>query len=159
MVSWCRRRVRQTTVSAETGPRRFPSGRHGVRPGPGERSALDGSASLTGTALAPKPLRSKDVRHQGSVRSEGCARRKLPRGSRRHRARSQDLAVAVGKHSQNFQIGSSDVSPQPAIAVQVAVQPMGTLIGICRYRQALAPPLQPVPGSPGRQTPGRPTHQ
>lgn len=72
------RRVQRTTVSFAPAPRRSPSVHRGVRPIPVERSALDGSASLTDRARVPNLLPNRDVQHQGNVLWEDCERQKLP---------------------------------------------------------------------------------
>lgn len=79
------RRVQRTTVSFATVPRRSPSVHRGARPVLGERCDRAGSTWPTDRALAPNLLPSTDVQHQGTVRWEGCGRRRPPRGSRRHR--------------------------------------------------------------------------
>ena len=154
-----RRRVERTTVSFVPVPRRSPSGRRGVRPVLVGRSVLDGSVWLTDRAQAPNPLPSKGVQRQGSVRSEGCVRRKPRTSGGDTGQRGQDLAVSVGKQCQDFQVEGVDICPQVAVSVEVTAQSAGSLFGISRRRQAPAPALQPVLGGLRPQASGGPTHQ
>jgi hypothetical protein len=71
----------------------------------------------------------------------------------------QDLALGVGEQCHDFEVDGIDIAAESTVPVQIAVQPMSTLVGIGRWWQTSAPPLQPVLGGTGRQAPGGPAHQ
>ena len=118
-----RRRVRRTTASTETAPRRCPSTRRGARPVLVERSARAGATWPTDRARAPNPLPSRDVQRRGSARSEGCARRTLPRGSRRRREGWSGSGRQWRRATPRSSTSMASISArEPAVSVQVATQ-------------------------------------
>jgi hypothetical protein len=104
--------------------------------------------------------RVKMFKRRGTSRSGGCVRRRPRRGSRPHHEgwsrpgrRCRRATPRLRGRCRIY------VAAEPTVPVQVAVQPISSLVGIGWWWQASAPALQPVLGGTGRQAPGGLAHQ
>jgi hypothetical protein len=58
----------------------------------------------------------------------------------------QDLPLGRVEQDRDLVLERGDVQLQPLVTVQVPGQPPGSLFGVCRWREAATPPLNPVLG-------------